>query len=43
MLGIGDALRDGQPAVAQFGSLERASQEFESLKQSWHPRLGSLR
>jgi cellobiose phosphorylase len=42
MLGIGDATRDGLPAVTQFGSLESAAREFEHLKQNWHSKLVSL-
>ena len=42
LLGIGDATRDGRSVVAQFGSLERAEQEFARLQQNWHSKLGSL-
>ncbi|MBK8988954.1 MAG: N,N'-diacetylchitobiose phosphorylase [Chloroflexi bacterium] len=42
MLGIGDARTAGQGAVAEFGSLERATLELQKLKESWHAKLGSL-
>ncbi len=42
MLGIGDARTVGRRSVAEFGSLERASVEFQKLKDNWHARLGSL-
>ncbi|MCB8983983.1 MAG: N,N'-diacetylchitobiose phosphorylase [Ardenticatenaceae bacterium] len=42
MLGIGDARRAGQRAVAEFGSLERAAAELDKLKDNWHAKLGSL-
>jgi len=42
MLGIGDARSVGKRTVAEFGSLERASQELAKLKASWHAKLGSL-
>ncbi|MCO5197079.1 MAG: N,N'-diacetylchitobiose phosphorylase [Anaerolineae bacterium] len=42
MLGIGDARTTGAKTVAEFGSLERASAELETLKAHWHTKLGSL-
>jgi len=42
MLGIGDACSVGKKTVAEFGSLERAENEFQKLKNHWHDKLGSL-
>ena len=42
MLGIGDAKSIGRDTLAEFGSLARASAEFQKLKTSWHTRLGNL-
>ncbi len=42
MLGIGDSELVGQRTAAEFGSLERSSEEFEKLKASWHAKLDSL-
>jgi len=42
MLGIGDARRAGQRAVAEYGSLARATAELQKLKDNWHAKLGSL-
>ncbi len=42
MLGIGDAEQVGQPTVREFGSLERAGQEFSRLKENWHSKLQAL-
>ena len=42
MLGIGDARSIGKKIVDEFGSLDRAAEELERLKASWHGKLGSL-
>ncbi len=42
MLGIGEARTIGKRTVETFGSLERAGQELQKLKDAWHARLGSL-
>jgi len=42
MLGIGEAKTVGKAAVAEFGSLERATAELDQLKASWHAKLGSM-
>ncbi len=42
MLGIGDANSFGKNMVAEFGSLERAEDELQRLKDNWHSKLGSL-
>ena len=42
MLGIGDARSVGKQTVDAFGSLDRATEELQRLKTSWHAKLGSL-
>jgi cellobiose phosphorylase len=42
MLGIGLADTVGQETAAAFGSVDRAGQELERLKESWHAKLHSL-
>ncbi len=42
MLGIGTAESVGQKTVAEFGSLARADEELDKLKEEWHAKLGSL-
>ena len=42
LLGIGDARTTGKRTLAEFGSLQRAGQELQKLKEHWHARLGSL-
>lgn len=42
LLSIGDARAVGVKTMAEFGSLERAGQEFQKLKSHWQDRLGSL-
>ena len=42
MLGIGDARTVGRRTLDEFSSLERATVEFQKLKEDWHARLGSL-
>jgi cellobiose phosphorylase len=42
LLGIGDARTTGKKTFSEFGSLERASVEFQMLKDYWHEKLGSL-
>jgi N,N'-diacetylchitobiose phosphorylase len=42
LLGIGDARGIGRRTLAEYGSLDRADQELQKLKQTWHARLGSL-
>jgi len=42
MLGIGEARTVGRQTVAEFGTLQRAEEEFEKLKAHWHSRLDSL-
>ncbi len=42
MLGIGDARSIGKRIVAEFGSLDRATEELQKLNTSWHDKLGSL-
>ncbi|MFP4281894.1 MAG: GH36-type glycosyl hydrolase domain-containing protein [Opitutales bacterium] len=42
LLGVGEAREAGQCTLAEWGSLERATDELEKLKQSWHAKLGSL-
>ncbi|MCL7453953.1 MAG: N,N'-diacetylchitobiose phosphorylase, partial [Anaerolineae bacterium] len=42
LLGLGDARTVGRRTLAEFGSLARASEELEKLKEAWHSRLGSL-
>lgn len=42
LFGIGDARTVGKRTLRAFGSFERADQEFERLKRSWHAKLGSL-
>ena len=42
MIGIGDARHVGKETMAEFGSLDRAKQELQNLKENWHAKLGSL-
>lgn len=42
MLGIGDARTIGKRTVAEFGSIKRADEELEKIKENWHSKLGSL-
>lgn len=42
MLGIGDAHVVGKRVVAEYGSLGRADEELQKLKDNWHGKLGSL-
>jgi N,N'-diacetylchitobiose phosphorylase len=42
MLGIGEANSFGKKLVAEFGSLARAEEELQRLKDNWHSRLSSL-
>ena len=42
MIGIGDARHVGKEIMAEFGSLDRAKQELQNLKENWHAKLGSL-
>ncbi len=42
MLGIGESGGFGKRAVAEFGSVERAAQELEKLKKSYHANLEAL-
>jgi len=42
MLGVGDSRTVGKKVVAEFGSLDKADQELEKLKENWHSKLGSL-
>jgi cellobiose phosphorylase len=42
LLGIGEARTVGKRTLAEYGSLERATQELDKLKANWHAKLGSL-
>ncbi len=42
LLGIGDALTTGKNILSEFGSLDRAAVELQTLKDHWHKKLGSL-
>ena len=42
MLGIGDARTIGKRKMAEFGSLDRAEEELNKLKEHWHSRLESF-
>jgi len=42
MLGIGAAETVGQRTAREYGSLERATAEFDKLKAHWHARLENL-
>ena len=42
LLGIGDARTVGKRTFSEYGSLERANHELESLKSHWHAQLDSL-
>jgi N,N'-diacetylchitobiose phosphorylase len=42
LLGVGKAEEEGVKIMAEFGSLKRASEELEKLKQKWHGRLGKM-
>jgi cellobiose phosphorylase len=42
LLGIGDARTTGIQTFSEFGSLQRAEEEFEKLKSHWHSQLASL-
>ncbi len=42
MLGVGESGGFGKRAVAEFGSVERAARELETLKKSYHSSLESL-
>jgi cellobiose phosphorylase len=42
LLGLGDARTTGKRLFAKYGSLKRADEELELLKNTWHTRLGSL-
>lgn len=43
LFGIGDAWTTGKKTAQEFGNAERADQEFEKLKKSWHAKLGSFK
>ena len=42
LLGIGDANIEGKKTVEEFGTFERAEQEFEKLIKNWHSKLNSF-
>lgn len=42
LLGIGDANVEGKKTVEEFGTFERADQEFEKLIKNWHSKLNSF-
>jgi cellobiose phosphorylase len=42
LLGVGEAESQGAQIRAEFGSLERASQELTKLTKTWHERLGNF-
>lgn len=43
MVGIGNADAVGKKVVKEFGSLDRATKEFDALVKEWHGRLGSFK
>ncbi|MDG5814872.1 hypothetical protein QA601_07280 [Chitinispirillales bacterium ANBcel5] len=43
MLGVGDTATEGNKAVAEFGSVERANKELAALKDNWHSKLSSFK
>ena len=42
LLGIGDARVIGKKTFAEYGSVDRAKQELQKIKGSWHKKLDSL-
>jgi len=42
LMGIGNAETVGKKTLAKFGSIERARQELNKLKDHWHAKLGNL-